>query len=40
MICDPLKNILSLEEKNDKLAFSLIFKIDSKGYINYQSVRF
>lgn len=40
MICDHLKNILSLKEKNDKLAFTLIFKIDSKGFVNYPSVKF
>ena len=40
MIYDPLKNMLSLKEKNDKLAFSLISKNDFKGYIDYPSVRF
>lgn len=40
MIPESLKNMLSLKENNDKLAFSLSFEVDSRGFIDFRTVEF
>lgn len=40
MLYDSLKNLFSLFEEEDKLAFTLAFKVNSKGFIDYKTVQF
>jgi exoribonuclease R len=40
MLYDSLKNLLSLNEEEDKLAFTLSFKVNANGFIDYRTVQF
>lgn len=40
MVPEPLKSLLSLSNKQEKLAFSLKFKINSEGFVDFRSVDF
>jgi exoribonuclease R len=40
MIYDSLKNLFSLKKDEDKLAYSLYFKVNSKGFIDFSTIDF
>jgi len=40
MVYDSLRNLLSLKEDCDKLAYTLSFKINSQGFVDFKAVDF
>ena len=40
MLYESLKNLLSLKDQQEKLAFTLSFDINNEGYIDYKTVAF